>query len=124
MKSLRFDKLFIIQRLRENRKKHEEIYAEAVVGYQKKAITMLEERLEKVKANPLEHTSVPLSVPQNHLKEYDRTILMVDQCLDVELELDEQEYSQYIQDNWTWTRTFLSSNSGYSSMAASGCASL
>ena len=124
MKSLRFDKLFIIQRLRENRKKHEEIFNESVIGYQKKAIEMLAERLEKVRANPLEHTSVPLSVPTNHLKEYDRTILMVDQCLDVELELDEQEYSQYIQDNWAWSRSFLVGNSGYSQMAASGCSSL
>jgi len=124
MKSLRFDKLFILARLRENRKKHEEIYNESVIGYQKKAIELLTERLAKVTANPLEHTSISLSVPQNHLKEYDRTILMVDQCLDLELELDEQEYSQYIQDNWTWTRGFLFGNSGYSSMAASGCASL
>lgn len=120
MKSLRFDKLFILQRLGENRKRHEDIYNEAVVGYHKKAIEALTERLQKVLANPLEHTNVTLSVPQNHLKDYDRTILMVEQCLDVELELDEQEYSQYIQDNWHWTRGFLVGNSGYSSMAVSG----
>lgn len=121
MKSLRFDKMFIIQRLRENRKKHQEIYDESVVGYQKEAIKFLTQGLERIQSNPLARVSINLSVPEHHLKEYDRTILMVEQCLDTELELDEQEYSQYIQDNWTWTRNFLVGNSSYSSMAASGC---
>lgn len=124
MKTLTFDKLFLSQRLRENRAKHEEIYNEAVLGYQKAAIEKLSEALEKVKANPQERVYFNLSYPTNHLKDYDRVIMMFDQCVETEIELDQQEYSRYIQDNWEWSANFLTSNSGYSLMAASGCASL
>lgn len=124
MQELRFDKMFISSRLKENRKRHEEIYKEAVEGYQKKAIALLGEKLEKVRGNAIETIAIHLPVPQNHLKEYDRVILMVEQCLDIELLLDEQEYAQFIQDNWDWTRNFYTSNSNYSQTAASGCLSL
>lgn len=123
MKALRFDKMFVSARLKENRETHEKIYKEAVEGYQKKAIELVTEKLEKLKTNPVESTYIHLTIPSNHLKEYDRAILMVDQSLDIEVELSEEDYSKYIQDNWTWTRDFYTSNSSYSGIAiASGVA--
>jgi hypothetical protein len=120
MKTLTFDKLFLSQRLRENRARHEEIYNEAVIGYQKAAVEKLSELLEKIKSNPQEKIYFNLPYPTNHLKDYDRVIMMFDQCVESEIELDQQEYSRYIQDNWEWSQTFLTLNSGYSPMA-SGC---
>ena len=66
--------MFISARLKENRKKHEEVYKEAVDGYQKKAVELLTQKLEKVKNNPTEQVLIHLPVPENHLKEYDRII--------------------------------------------------
>lgn len=124
MRNLRFDKGFVSQRLKANRENHKKIYDEAVEGYQKKGLAALQEKLEKLQTNPIENLYINLHVPSNHLKEYDRAILMVDQSLDVEVELSEEDYSKYIQDNWNWTRDFLTSNSSYSGTAASGCLSL
>lgn len=124
MKTLTFDKLFLSQRLRENRTKHEEIYNEAVRGYQEASIKKLNELLEKIKVNPKERLFFSLGYPTNHLQDYDRIIMMFDQCIESEVELDQQEYARYIQDNWEWSAQFLTSNSGYSSMAASGCLQL
>jgi len=121
MKNLKFDKLFIIQRLRENRKKHEEVFNQALAGYQTKAIDELNRLIEHVKSNPEKQLYVAERAPSNHLKQYDRIILMLEQCTETEIELDEKEYTNYIQDNWEWTQHFYSSNSMYSTIA-SGCA--
>ena len=118
MKTLTFSKCFLGQRLRENRAKHEEIYNEAVLGYQKSALEKLAELTAKLTNNPLERIYFNLAYPTNHLKDYDRVIMMFDQCIETEIELDQQDYSRYIQDNWEWTATFLTSNSGYSPMAS------
>jgi hypothetical protein len=118
MRSLKFDKLFVSTRLKENRASHELVYKEAVEGYQKKAIEFLKNKLEEIQKTPTVNIYASLHVPSNHLKEYDRAILMVDQSLDLVVELSEEDYSKYIQDNWSWTREFYDSNSSYSSTAA------
>jgi hypothetical protein len=118
MQKLRFDKRFVSTRLKENRELHEKVYKEAVEGYQKKAIAFLNTKIEEIQKNPIANLYSNLHVPTNHLKEYDRAILMVDQSLDIEVELSEEDYSKYIQDNWSWTREFYTSNSSYSGTAA------
>lgn len=124
MQKLRFDKMFVSTRLKANRETHEQIYKEAVEGYQKKAIEFLTEKLAEFQKDPTAKLWTNLHVPTNHLKEYDRAILMVDQCLDIEVQLSEEDYSKYIQDNWNWSREFYTSNSSYSGTAVASGVSL
>jgi len=126
MQTLKFDKMFLLQRIKENRKRHEEIFNEAIGNYRQTLIEAIEARLELVRTDEASewHGRIDLEKPQHHIAEYDRVIMMIEHCVETEIELDEHEYAQYVMDNWTWQRGFLTSNSMYSTMAASGCAAL
>jgi hypothetical protein len=39
-------------------------------------------------------------------------------CTESHVELSEQEFGQYVMDDWAWKRQFLLSNSAYSATAA------
>jgi len=121
MQNLTFEKAFILQRLKENRKTHKKIFNEAVVKYREEAVAALEERLEVARGDGEFDLHFNLPQPNHHLDEYDRMILMVEHCTEEVLELNEEEYGCLIMDNWQWQRSFMTSNKGYSMTAVSGC---
>lgn len=103
--------------LRDNRKEHRDIFEEAVEGYKKKAVELLEAHIARIKKSSLERVSVSIPVPVDHTRDYDRVISMIENTEDDVIELEEHEYAQYVLDDWAWQREFLSTNSAYSSMA-------
>jgi hypothetical protein len=121
MQKLSFEKAFLVQRISENRKTHEQVYQEAKVTYRAKAEEALEARLRLVKSDGKFDLAFDLAVPFNHLEDYDLVLLMLKQCQENTVELTQEEYSQYVLDNWNWRRHFLTSNSRYSETAVSGC---
>ncbi|MCV0439774.1 MAG: hypothetical protein K5880_14195 [Hydrogenophaga sp.] len=148
MQILTFDKKFLLEKLTENRKRHKDIYNEALIAYRQKVLEELERVGEDLAAKVVDLNeclritredesrtdefreyyfginSVNVSKPSNHLIDYDRTILMVENCQQNDIELTEQEYTQYVMDNWDWQQQFMTSNSGWSGIAASGCVSM
>jgi hypothetical protein len=121
MEKLKFDKMFLLQRLNENRKRHETIFEEAIEGYRTNAVVHLEERLEDFEAGKDVNLYFTLDKPSNHLKDYDRVIMMIEHSVETEIELTESEYAHYVMDDWSWQRSFMTSNSFYSTTATSGC---
>jgi len=117
-------KEFFLEKLKANRKQHTEIFEEAFENYTKLALELLNIALEHAQDGNVDLLALnQLQKPVNHLKDYDRAISMVENSQDGEFDLEENEYDQYIMDNWGWRRSFLVSNSTYSTLA-SGCLSL
>lgn len=113
----RIEKVQLLEVLASNRAKHRAIFEEAVEGYRKKAIAMLNENLDAIKANKNHRVGVYLQVPEDHTRDYDRIIKMVNMSTDNEIVLQETDFKSYVMDDWQWTQQFLTSNAVYSASA-------
>lgn len=115
----RIEKKKLLDILAKNKKAHRGIFEEAVDGYRKKAISTLEENLKLVKANK-KHRLVNfyLQVPEDHTRDYERAIKMIEMTTDQEILLGEQEFKSFVMDDWSWAAQFYASNSLYSATAA------
>jgi hypothetical protein len=81
----------------------------------------LEKRLEKKETLPGHMTVVGLKwdtvlglvYPENHTKDYERAIRMMEASIFSEVRLSQQEFDCYVLNNWEWRERFLASNSTY-----------
>lgn len=118
MNSVRVNKAHLLTKLKENREKHRAIFLEALEGYRKEAIRQLEAQLARAKSSKKFTVYINLTQPSDQTKDYDRAIGMLNMSLDTEIALSEQDYKNYVLDDWTWKSQFLASNSAYSATAA------
>ena len=113
----------LLSMLKKNREEHREVFLEALEGFRKKAIQMLEERLTLAKAGKHFDLYLHIVQPVDQTKDYDRAIKMLEMSIDVSVELSERDFQQYVLDDWSWKDQFLISNSLYSGKAAAMVAS-
>jgi hypothetical protein len=114
MESQKVNKNDLLKILKDNRDKHKAIFDEALVGYKEQATKLLKEHLKRVQNGSKTRVYVSVPYPVNMTKEYNRIIGMLEMSLANEVELTEQDYQQYVMDDWTWKQSFLASNSAYS----------
>ena len=119
MEKVRVKKEEALQILKKNRDEHKSIFLEAVEGYRKYAVEQLEKHIESIKAGKVQLVSVQIPQPQEHTKDYDRAIKMLEMSVDTEIDIDEHSFQCFIMDDWDWMRQFLTSNSAYSLTAVS-----
>lgn len=148
MQILTFDKSFLLEKLAENRKRHKDIYNEALIAYRQKVLDELERvgedlaervvdlneclritqddesRTDEFREYGFGIAGINVTKPSNHLIDYDRTILMITNCQQSNIELTQGEYTQYVMDNWDWQQQFMTSNAGWSGLACSGAISM
>lgn len=118
MKNMKFNVAALIEKIDANRKAHRAIFLEALEGYKAKVLEALEKNLEAVKQGNVVRVYINLPPPDDHTKDYDRVLLMLDMCTEQEVELNEQEFGCYVMDDWGWKHQFLTANSVYSNTAA------
>ena len=107
----------LLKKVRQNRVKHIEEYAQAVIGYKKKAIQAVEDatkrltqrigELKEGEVIKLSAITFDLRVPQNHSRDYDQVIAMLEMSVDPELEIQTDEFAMYVMDNWDWKEAFV-----------------
>ena len=117
MDDITVDKGALLAILRENREHHRAIFEEALEGYRTRAVKELEAHVERIKIGKVERVSVNLPVPEDHTRDYDRVIRMLEMHLADQVVLDEHTFQNYVEDDWSWTRQFLMSSSPYSQRA-------
>lgn len=106
----------LLEELKKNREEHTSIFLEAVEGYRKEALELLEENIEMVKAGKIINLQIMLPVPEDHTIDYDRVIKMIELDVRDEIELEEFEFSQYVMDDWAWKRQWVETVSNYASV--------
>jgi hypothetical protein len=104
------DLLKVIQK---NREAHRRIFLEAVEGYKAEALRMLEERVRMIKSGKVVNITVVLPVPEDHTQDYDRVIKMIEMDTSKTIELQEDEFAQYVMDDWQWKRQWATTNALY-----------
>lgn len=115
MKKVNVHKDNLLEELQTNRENHREIYEEALEGYKDKVRAELENYLQRVENGDVLSIRVNLPRPEDHTDDYDRAIKMVQMSVDDELELTENEFAQYVMDDWGWKQSFTASTAMYTS---------
>lgn len=99
--------------VQENREKHRAIFEEAMTGYRKAAITELDKMIADAKAGKKIRRSLTLVEPVDQTRDYDRVLKALELTSDTIVDLTEQEFAQYVLDDWGWKRQFIHANSTY-----------
>jgi Asp-tRNA(Asn)/Glu-tRNA(Gln) amidotransferase A subunit family amidase len=124
MKNVKVKKSEALEILKKNREDHRKIFLEALEGYKKQAVELLEKHIKGIKAGRVASVRVQIPEPQDYTREYDRAIKMLEMSVDDIVELDEDTFAQFVMDDWDWKRQFLSSNAPYSASATAAAQSL
>lgn len=117
MEDITVEKATLIEAITANRKGHRAIFEEAVEGYKEQVEKVLEERLAEIRRGQIIHISVNLPLPQDHTRDYDRVLKMLEMSVDETVTLDETTFAMYVMDDWNWKHGFLQTNSAYSASA-------
>ena len=123
MREVTVQKSELLQKVRANREKHIREYAEACAGYKSEAIAKVEDSMSRLKdmINALREGEVialatvafNLKVPQDHSKDYDQAITMLEMSVDDKITLKSDEFACYVMDDWDWRQEWEVTKSTY-----------
>jgi hypothetical protein len=103
----------LLQHLSDNRSKHRQVFEAALEGYRKEAIRRLQDRVRKLRDGKIPNLFIGLTEPEDHTKDYDRVIMMVEMHVGDNFILDESSFGSYVMDDWHWKRQFYKSSNTY-----------
>lgn len=113
MSTVMVEKTALLEIVRGNREKHRAIFMDAVKGFRDKAIQILDERLADARAGRRIDISIHLPRPVDQTRDYDKIIKMLEMSVDLEIELTQVEFGQYVMDDWSWKKQFSAINKAY-----------
>jgi hypothetical protein len=123
MREIKTERLKLLAKVRENREKHIAAYKEAMDGYKDEALkavdkgmATLRKQVEDLKSGEcmaLAHVYFHLPVPENHSKDYDQVIAMLDMSVDEHITVKSDEFAMYVMDDWSWKQAFETTAAGY-----------
>lgn len=87
----------LMAKIKENKEAHIKDYEEAVIAYRKEAAEQLENQRKALEEGKLD-IKLNLVEPVNKAEEYDKTWEMFDWEIKEDIELSQQEFREYVQD--------------------------
>ena len=115
MKSVKVYKAELLKILQQNRVDHKAIFLKAQDKFREVAIAELDRQLKAAREQQpfvLERIT-RLVQPQDYSVQYDRAIKMLEMSVEDTVEITAQEFQNFVQDIWDWSRTWAYSNSRY-----------
>jgi hypothetical protein len=113
MSGVTVKRMELLQVLMANREAHREVFLEAQEGYREEAIKEIDRMLEDARKTKIVRRSITLIEPQDHTKDYDRAIRMLEMCVQENVFISESEFAMFVQDDWDWKKQFVGSTSNY-----------
>jgi hypothetical protein len=102
----------LIETIKENKTNHIVEYEKAVVAYKEEALCQLSELTGRVNAGELD-VKLDLITPINNVDNYDKIIQMFDWEVNEVVELEQDEFREYVQDETDFAVSAKFSNSAY-----------
>jgi hypothetical protein len=103
--------------LKDNREKHTKEFTEAVTAYRGKVTKALRKRADDIergaKTDPSKFLNFNLPSPKSYTDDYTEVIDMLEMCEDDLVELDHEQFKNWVKDDWNWKDRFLALNSSY-----------
>lgn len=117
MKTVTIQKSKLTEILTKNRADHREIFLKAQEGYRAAVILLLDEQLKRARDGKDADIQkfIAVTQPEDHTEDYDRVLSMLEMSVDDTIEVTSEEFRNYVQDKWNWSRSWALSNSGYTS---------
>jgi len=113
MNAIRVRRDELLTKVKENRANHRAIFEEALDGYRGQAIAELEAMLAEAKKGKRIRRAVSLIEPVDQTKEYDRIVKILEMSAEDVVELTEEDFAQYVMDDWRWKGQFSQSTMNY-----------
>lgn len=111
-RKIRVDKDKLIAKIKENKKNHIEEFAKAVVAYKEEALRQLNILTEKVDKGAL-NIKLDLISPVDNSENYDKIIQMFEWEVAEFVELEQNEFLEYVQDETQFALDAKFSNMSY-----------
>lgn len=106
------DKAELIAKIKENKAAHIIAYDKAVEAYKVVAIKQLKAQIKEVNAGSLK-ARLDLTTPVNNIDNYDKIIDMFKWEQNDKVELSQDEFNEYVQDETEISRHAMMSNTMY-----------
>jgi hypothetical protein len=103
----------LLKALKKNMLTHRDEFLKAQVGYRKAVIQELDSMIQDAKANREIRTIIRLEAPSDHSSDYTRIIKMLEMNVKHTIQITEQQFSQYVLDDWAWKRAFVNTSNMY-----------
>ena len=113
MESILVNKEDLIKTLEHNLEMHIETFEEIRKKFLEHVIERAEEDISLAKQDKFPKIRHNLPVPENHSKDYNRAINMLKMDVRNEVNLTEEQYAQFIDNDWAWQRSFTSTTEFY-----------
>lgn len=113
MESVKVKKDALKDEIQANRDKHRAEYVQAFEGYRRACIQALETNLEAFRTGRTQRVLINEQPPEDHTKDYDRVLRMLEMSVDDEITLAASTFAQYVLDDWGWKHQWAASNSKY-----------
>ena len=111
----------LIRAIISNKNEHIKKYNDAIAGYKTKLIEKLYEAVELAIHDKELITTIimPAPKPINHKSDYDLAIGMLEMSVEEIVEISDEQYRNFILDDWSWKSSFTTSSTSYSSSSSS-----
>ncbi len=113
MREVKIKKDQLREIVQKNRDGHRALWEEAVEGYRSAVMAALEQNFEAFKARKITRVSINEAPPEDHTDDYDKLLRKLDLSIDDVAMLDDEEFSNYVMDDWSWKKNWAVSNAKY-----------
>lgn len=113
METIRVRKDRLLTQLQVNRDQHRQQFEQAQEVFRRRVIEELDLRLEQARQGRQINLVIALPQPLDYTVDYDRAIQMIEWSLGDEVELGEDDFRQYVLNDWGWARTFAANTTSY-----------
>lgn len=103
----------LIKQIKENKEIHVKEFNEAVIAYKEEAVKQLSTELSRVKEGAVD-AKLDLVTPVNNTENYDKILQMFEWDVRDEVELTQDEFLEYVQDETDFAIQAKLSNTFYS----------
>ena len=111
-RTIKVDKNKLIEKIKENKKAHIEAYEKALVAYKTEAFKQLSSLKTRAEEGDTK-LYLQLTTPINNAENYDKIVEMFEWEVEDFVELEQQEFNEYVQDETDFARMAKLSNSAY-----------
>jgi hypothetical protein len=109
---IKVKKIDLIAKIKENKKNHIVEYKQAVIAYKKEALKQLKDLTEKAKSGEM-NLNLKLVTPVDNSENYDKVLSMFEWEVEDFVELDQQEFNEYVNDETSFAVHAKMLNSTY-----------
>ena len=111
-RTIKVKKRELIERINENKEAHIKEFEAAKIAYKAEALRQIEEAREKIEAGEL-GVVLNLVTPVNVAQEYSQKAEMFEWEIEDEVELSQDEFKDYVQDDFQFARNAKMMNMSY-----------